>query len=80
MNRRFGWAILVAIGILLGYASNPYQRTSAGPVAEPTADSDPQQAEILDQLKDIKTELKELNAMLRTGEARVTVVINPSRP
>jgi hypothetical protein len=80
MHRRFGWAILLAIGILLGYAANPHERTNAGAVAQPAIDADPQQTEIINQLKDVKAELKTLNAMFRTGEARVVVVINPSRP
>jgi hypothetical protein len=80
MKRHLGWAILAAIGILLGLALNPNQRTNAGPVAVPIADFDARQAEIIDQLKEINAQLKELNAVFRTGDARVTVVINPSKP
>ena len=35
MNRRFGWAMLVAAGIVLGCALSGYQRTDAAP---PTAE------------------------------------------
>jgi hypothetical protein len=80
MNRRLGWAILVAVGVLLGYASNICQRSIAAPVAAASAEIDPQQAEIVAQLKEVKAELKQLNAMFRTGNARVTVVINPTAP
>jgi hypothetical protein len=79
MNRRFGWALLVAAGILLGFVSSSYQRTNAGTLSAPAADADTADADAVVQLKEIKAQLKEINTMLRTGAARVTVVINPSK-
>jgi hypothetical protein len=77
MNRRFGWAMLVAIGIAFGFVSSSYQRSNADPSPAPSAGSETQDAEAVVQLKEINAQLKEINAMLRSGSARVTLVINP---
>jgi len=77
MNRHFGWAMLVAAGVLLGCVLGTHQKTNAeGPAPAETQEQDNQ---IVDQLKEIKAQLKELNGMLRSGTAKVTVGINPSR-
>ena len=46
---------------------------------EPFANSVAQQAEIIQLLKDINLQLKEQNALLRTGTLQVTVVTPPKR-
>jgi hypothetical protein len=74
MDRHFGWAMLVAAGILLGWAFCTHQRTDAEPPVPAAQEQDDQ---IVDQLKEINAQLKELNGMLHSGSARVTLVINP---
>jgi len=88
MHRRFGWAMLVAAGVVLGFASSSYQRTNADPPppvsdSSGTRDADAEanaNANAVAQLKEINAQLKEINTMLRTGTARVTLVITPGRP
>jgi len=86
MNRRFGWAAVVAAGMLLGFVSSSHQKTSADPPAAASAEAETQEAqeaqeaEAIEQLKEINAQLKEISTMLRTGSARVTVVINPDAP
>ena len=75
MDRHFGWAMLVAAGILLGWAFSTHQNSDAQ--APAAADTQEQDNQIVDQLKDINAQLKELNGMLHSGAARVTLVINP---
>ena len=75
MNRHFGWAVLVAAGVLLGGVLGTHQKTNAEDPAP--AETQGQDNQIVDQLKEIKAQLKELNGMLRSGSAKVTVVINP---
>ena len=78
MNRRFGWAMLLVVGVLVGFASSSYQQSDAGPPMVVAADSDDaDDAKAVEQLKEIKTQLKEINALLRSGTLRVVVVINP---
>jgi hypothetical protein len=76
MNRRLGWAMLVAAGMVLGLALSGYQRTDAAPPTARNA-AEEQAAEIAVQLADIKTQVKEINSFLRSGTLRVVVVINP---
>ena len=78
MNRRFASAMLVAVGVLLGLASSSYQRSEMGPAAARAADvEDPQDREVVAQLKEINTQLKEINTLLHSGKLRVIDVINP---
>ena len=79
MNRRFGWAMLVAAGILLGFASSSYQRTNASSLAAPSADSEVPAAEAVEELKEIKAQLKEINTLLHTGTVKVVVILNPDK-
>jgi hypothetical protein len=72
MNRRFGWAMLVAAGMVVGYALSSYDRTDVALAAAEEQDID-----VVNQLKDIKTQVKEINTFLRSGTLRVVVVINP---
>jgi hypothetical protein len=75
MKTRLGWAILLAVGVLIGCVLGGYQKSNAGgPVPVEGEDRDDP---VGDQLKQIRQELKELNGMLRSGKARVTPVINP---
>jgi hypothetical protein len=78
MNRRFGWAMLIAAGMVLGGALGFYERT---PAAAPR-DAEPaeERADVVEQLKDIKAQVKEINTFLRSGNLRVVVIINPDKP
>ncbi|MEN6457454.1 MAG: hypothetical protein ABFC63_00860 [Thermoguttaceae bacterium] len=76
MNRHFGWALLLAVGVLFGCLLGTQQRSVAvasGP------DAQDQESQIVDQLKEIKGQLRELNGMFRSGNAKVVIVINPGR-
>jgi len=77
MSRRFCWAMLVAAGMVLGCALIGYGGTD-GP-QPPTGDvaADDQTAEIAEQLNEIKTQVKQINAILRSGTLTVVVAINP---
>ena len=77
MSRRFCWAMLVAAGTVLGCALIGYGRTDAAPPPAPDVAADEQTAEIADQLKDIKTQVKEINTLLHSGTLTVVVAINP---
>jgi hypothetical protein len=84
MKRCFGWSLCLTVGILLGMASSPYQVTHADPTADDqSADSDAPKAgpaATLAELKEIKTQLKEINAHLHTGVVKVNVLMNPELP
>ena len=75
MSRRFGWAMLVAVGIVWGGALNSYDRTHAA-TARNTAAED-QDMDAADQLREIKTQVKEINALLRSGTIRVITLGGP---
>jgi hypothetical protein len=79
MNRHFGWAMLVAAGVVLGAALGSYERTPAAAQAQDAEVVD-RRADVVEQLKDIKTQVKEINAVLHSGNLRVVVVINPAKP
>jgi len=65
-------AAVAALVYVLGF----YQASSAQPPKshEPFANSVAQQAEMIQLLKDISLQLKEQNALLRTGTLNVTLV------
>lgn len=80
MKRCFGSVLLVAVGLLLGAASSSVQRSDARPLAASVAADDAVNGEMLVELREIKTQLKEINAHLRTGVTKVFVNMNPSAP
>jgi hypothetical protein len=73
MKRSVAWIMLVAIGIAIGSALGPYQRTTTAQQPEEEAPA----AAATAQLKEINVRLKKLEALLRSGDVRVTVVMNP---
>ncbi len=77
MNRRFGWSMLVAVGIVLGCALSSYEGVHAAAAAEDDEASQIDDQKVLDQLKDIRAELKAINTQLRTGTMKVAVIMNP---
>jgi len=75
MSRRFGWAMLVAAGMVLGGALTSHERIHVASARG--AATDDQDLELADQVKEIKTQVKEINKFLHSGTLRVVVVINP---
>ncbi len=75
MNRRFAWILLVVAGISFGCLLGGYRDSAAQPPVRAAADQ--REDEIVEQLKQVNAQLKELNTMFRTGKARVIEVINP---
>ena len=82
MNSRFGGAMLVAVGMVLGAALSSYDRITVATAAPESQESreDGSGTEVLDQLRTIKTQVKEINDVLHSGNLRVVVVINPENP
>lgn len=77
MNRRIGWLMLVVAGMVLGYGLHSFE-TIASPASAAQASSDDEfNAELLDQLKDIKMQVKEISTFLQSGKMRVIVPIYP---
>ena len=79
MNRRFSWAILVAVGMILGYALGSHERAQTVHAA-PKARAENQDGDLADQLGEIKTQVEKINTLLHSGTLRVVVVINPDSP
>ena len=78
MNRRLASAMLVAVGVLLGFAVSSYQRGEMGPPAARAADVEgPQDREVVAQLKEVNAQLKDINALLHSNRLHVIDVINP---
>ena len=80
MKRRFGWAMLVAAGIVFACAINRYESMCAAAAAESDAVAEAPDTKVVDQLKDIRTQLKEINTLLHSGTVKVVVVLNPDKP
>jgi hypothetical protein len=79
MKRCLGWSLLLLAGLLLGVTSSSYQTTHADPPAEETADAEAPKTDALTEMKEIKTQLKEINAYLHSGVVKVVVVMNPDK-
>ena len=79
MKRRIGWAGLVAVGMVLGSVLGSYEGTrAAAPAAREVVTEEPD-TDMVEQLKDIKAQVKDINALLHSGTLKVIVVINPDR-
>lgn len=74
MNRCFGWAVLVAAGIALGSAWSSLEQNHA--VMAQDTSGDDVAAEMLGELREMKMQLKEINAILHSNQLRVVPVIN----
>jgi len=75
--RRFHWLAPAAAGILLGCLLSAQPITWAARPAPPPDTCTDLQEETLNQLKEANAQLKELGTLLRSGNVKVTVVINP---
>jgi hypothetical protein len=75
MKRRTGLALLLAANVLGYCVLSFYQTTSAASPggSPPFANSIEQRIEAVEQLKEIKELLREQNALLRSGEVKVTI-------
>ncbi|MEN6405218.1 MAG: hypothetical protein ABFC77_01980 [Thermoguttaceae bacterium] len=77
MSRRFGWAMLLAAGVVFGVAIGSHEKIRAA------ADDDngkAQEANVLDELKEIKGEVAAIKTVLKSGTIQVAVVMNPDAP
>jgi hypothetical protein len=74
MNRHLRYAMLVALGILLGVASSSFQQSKADP---PAANGETTNAAILAELKEIKKQLKDANSFMRSGTFRTFGTLTP---
>ncbi len=76
MRRRTGWALLVAANVLCYCVLGFYQADAASPrtgVKPPFANSVVQRQEMISLLRDIKDQLKQQNALLRSGKLKVVI-------
>ena len=86
-NTRSGWMVLVVVNVLFGCVlvfqqTGQGQPTSTGPargVVDPFAAMLNQQAELLAEMRQVNTLLKEQNALLRSGKLTVQVEQKQSR-
>ncbi len=86
MSRHFGWAMMIAVGIMLGYGLGSHQPSHAAAQAEPqagdeagggNASTENANTEIMQQLKEVNSHLKRIDSLLYSGRLRVVQVINP---
>ena len=78
MSRRALWAMLVVANVLFYCVLSFYGTSDAAqmrgkPAKEPFANSVQQRADMIAQLREIKTLLKEQNALLRSGKLKVVI-------
>jgi hypothetical protein len=76
MNRPFRWGLLLAGIVLCCCVLSFYQTTSAQPpqAREPFANPVEQRMDMIKVLTEIRDQIKEQNALLRSGELKVIVV------
>jgi len=77
MNRRTGWALLVAANVVcycvLGFYQTPAAAQRSKGATPPFANSVEQRIQMVNHLAEIKELLKEQNALLRSGNLKVIV-------
>lgn len=85
-NNRLRWGMLIALNLLCWYMLGLQQPVSVAQTGQqsngelPFANSVAQRFETIDQLKQINTQLKEQNLLLRSGTLRVIVSMEPDPP
>jgi hypothetical protein len=79
MKRRFGWAVLVVVGMMVGYALHSLE-PAGNPLTPSEACAADPGADLIKQIGEIKTQVKDINTFLKSGNLRVTVIINPETP
>jgi hypothetical protein len=81
-DNRFRWALLIGINLFCWYMLGFHQSASVAQTSPtngelPFANSVVQRFDMIDQLKEINAQLKEQNALLRSGTVRVLVSLDP---
>jgi hypothetical protein len=77
MKRQFFWAIVIAGSALFGGVLATHQPSRAGTPAAAETEQQDENANLADQLREIKSQVKEINTLLHSGTLRVVVVMNP---
>lgn len=78
-GRRTGWFVAIVTNVLLVCVLSFQRNTEAQSRTEPFVNSGQQRLEMINVLKEISTELKEQNALLRSGQLTVVVAPPPQR-
>ena len=81
-ERRIRWGVLIGLNLLCWFMLGFHQPASVAQLPPnngelPFANSVAQRFDIIDQLKQINTQLKEQNTLLRSGTVRVLVALDP---
>ena len=80
-DKRFRWALLIGLNLFCWYMLGFHQPTSVAQQSTngepPFANSVAQRFDIVDQLKQINAQLKEQTALLRSGNVKVLVSLDP---
>ena len=81
-EKRFRWALLIGLNLFCWYMLGFHQPVSVAQLSPrngelPFANSVAQRFDILDELKQINSQLKEQNTLLRSGTVRVMVALDP---
>ena len=77
MKRHFFWAMVIGGSALFGGVLATHQASRAGtPAAAETGDQE-ENTDLVDQVRELKTQVKEINTLLHSGTLRVVVVMNP---
>jgi hypothetical protein len=81
-DKKFRFGLLIGLNLFCWYMLGLQQRTSVAQTTPtngelPFANSVVQRFEIVDQLKQVNAQLKEQNALLRSGTVHVVVSLDP---
>jgi hypothetical protein len=79
MNRFSSGALLLAIGMMLGCLMSSLRPTPAAYGAPRGSDGNPN-AEVVDQLKALTAEVKNMNGFLQSGRLKTIQVLYPDAP
>lgn len=77
MKRTIGCVVLVVIGMAIGYGITVYERTCTTVSAAEQSSADDQNTDVLDELKGIRSELKDIKAFIKSGKMVVIAPIYP---
>jgi hypothetical protein len=80
MSRSLVWAMLIAAGLVLGYAFGSHDASrAASPQAAEAAETAAEDANtaMMQQLKEVNSHLARIDTLLASGRLRVVQVINP---
>ena len=80
MTRRYAWAVAVAAAVLLGFIFGSLRQSKADPPATASDSQTAQTAVLVEQVKEMQSQVREINTFLRTGSIKVVVLLNPEAP